>query len=195
MKIMCVLGSPRRKGNTATVLGWIGDELRIAGHRIEKVFIGDGWVQPCTACQACKTRLDEPGCSIDDGANAVFARLLKCDAVILAAPLYCWGIAAQLKAFIDRCYCMMKDDPKAKDGYRFLFEGKPFALVVTAGGEMKGNLELVKGPFQAFIRFSRCPSGGMLLLPYCASPDKLGRKVRQRARQFAKQLARKLKTV
>jgi hypothetical protein len=47
MRVMTILGSPRRQGNTAKVLGWIEDQLRAAGRQVDAANILDYHVQGC----------------------------------------------------------------------------------------------------------------------------------------------------
>jgi len=51
---MTILGSPRRKGNTAKVLGWIEKQFRAEGHEVTSVNMLDHDVQGCGECLSCK---------------------------------------------------------------------------------------------------------------------------------------------
>jgi len=186
MQIMCVLGSPHKNGNTAKVLWWIAEELRLSGHNVEHVFVGDGRIAPCDGCDGCKQTLDKPGCLGGDGANDIFARMLVSDVVVLASPLYCWGIAAQLKCLIDRAYCLLKEEPQ----HHSLLAGQRFALVMTGGGPIKDNLDFTVPPFQAFVEFFQCRNAGALLVPDCTEPGKLGAEREKQAREFARAMLR-----
>ena len=92
MQIMTILGSPRRQGNTAKVLGWIEEQFHAAGHEVDAANILDYHVQGCGECLACKKGAVEL-CSIDDDANALFRRMAAADLVLIAAPVFCWGIS------------------------------------------------------------------------------------------------------
>lgn len=184
MQIMTVLGSPRRNGNTAKVLDWVEGELQALGHKTERVFVGDGRINPCVACNGCKRTLDAPGCLGGDGANDIFARMLVSDVVVFASPLYCWGVAAQLKALFDRAYCLLKEEPQ----HQSLLAGQRLALIVTGGGPIEENLDLAVPPFRAFVKFFQCRDGGALLVPSCSEPGKLGADIQQQARDFARKL-------
>ena len=111
MRIMTILGSPRRHGNTAKVLGWIEDQFHAAGHHVDAANILDYSVRGCGECLACKKGAVEL-CSIDDDANALFQRMVAADLVLIAAPVFCWGFPAQIKGLIDRMFCMMDFDGK-----------------------------------------------------------------------------------
>ena len=61
MKIITILGSPRRQGNTATVLSMF-ESLVAAQHQVDRVDLVDYDVRGCLGCGACQKVLDEPGC-------------------------------------------------------------------------------------------------------------------------------------
>lgn len=39
MRITTLLGSAKKKGNTATVLGWVDEELETLGHSVERIYL------------------------------------------------------------------------------------------------------------------------------------------------------------
>ena len=140
MRIMTVLGSPRRQGNTAKVLGWIEGQFRADGHEVDSANILDYRVQGCGECMACKRGTVEL-CSVGDDANALFRRMAAADLVLVAAPVFCWGFPAQVKGLIDRMFCMMDFDGGRADVPRL--HGKGMALLLTGGGEEADNGDLV----------------------------------------------------
>ncbi|MGD0094127.1 MAG: NAD(P)H-dependent oxidoreductase [Planctomycetota bacterium] len=148
------------------------------------VYVGDGRIMPCKGCGACKRVLKAPGCAGEDTANDIFAQMLLCDIVVLASPLYCWGITSQLKALIDRSYCMLKDDPKDNS----LLAGLRLALVLTGGGPIEENLDLAVPPYRAFAEYFQCRDAGTLLVPSCSEPAKMGPEIEKQARQFARKV-------
>ncbi|HEY3320566.1 MAG TPA: flavodoxin family protein [Planctomycetota bacterium] len=187
MKILTVLGSPRVKGNTARVLDWVEDELRASKHEASRIDIQPGNMAPCSECFVCKGVADKPGCSHQDQAVDIFNDMLFSDLTVLASPLFCWGVSAQLKTLLDRAFCLLK---KGDNGnYRSLIAGRRLALVVTGGGELEGNLDLVVPPYKAFAEYFQCKDAGVLLLPYCSEPDSLGAGMEKQAREFARKIA------
>ena len=74
MNITTILGSPRKSGSTATVLGWVENELEANGHHIDRIDIMKcGIKNGCLGCYACNKaeylksssagNLVIPGCS------------------------------------------------------------------------------------------------------------------------------------
>lgn len=76
MKVVTILGSPRRKGNTATVLGWVEDELKRHGHDVERIDISRHDVKGCLGCYKCQKKLKEPGCPQKDDALGIFDKMI-----------------------------------------------------------------------------------------------------------------------
>ena len=145
MKVISILGGPRKKGNTATILSLVEEELKSLGHEVDRVDVVDYKVNGCLSCYRCQQVPDEPGCVQRDDAVAIFERMMAADAVLFASPLFVWSFAAQIKALIDRMFCLVTGygGPEHKS----LVGGKKSALLVTCGGPKEGNADLIIGVF------------------------------------------------
>ncbi len=185
MRIMTILGSPRRQGNTARVLGWIEEHCRADGHEVTRADILDYRVQGCGECMACKKGRVEL-CSIEDDAIGLFRRMAEADLVLFAAPIFCWGFPAQLKALLDRMFCLMDFDGERTDVPRL--HGKPVGLVLTAGGEEADNADLVLRGFEQLVEYLKARPAGSLFVPGCTEPSAIGDDVKNRAIGFARTL-------
>ena len=178
MNVLSILGSPRRRGNTARVLGWLEEELECTGHAVEHVNIIDFTVGGCRECYQCRSTPDEPGCVVEDDGNALFERMIAADAVVFATPVFCWGVSSQLKALLDRMTCLSNH----------LLEGTRTALVSTAAGPYEGNLQFVAEPYRSLVEYLRCRNAGEVCVPGCSTPDKIGDDVRKAAEALARKL-------
>ncbi len=185
MRMMTILGSPRRHGNTARVLGWVEERFRAAGHDVDRIDIIDHRVDGCVECLACKKGGIEL-CSIHDDANGLFRRMAEADLVLIAAPVFCWGFPAQIKGLIDRMFCLMDFDGR-RTGVPRLYD-KPLALLLTAGGEQADNADLVLRGFKHLVGLLFARPAGQLLIPDCSEPDALGEEAKKQAFAFADQL-------
>jgi len=182
MKVVTVLGSPRKRGNTHRVLSWVEEQLRAAGHEVERYDIVDYVVRGCTGCNTCQRQESAlPSCAQDDDATLILGAMQRADAFVLASPVYCWGLTAQLKALVDRSYAAAQWS-QVPAGH--LLAGRTGALVATAAGG-SDDLALLVPPFEALLRMHQCESGGHLLVPGCGEPEELGAEVRVRAQAFA----------
>ena len=187
MRVMTILGSPRRQGNTAKVLGWIEEQLRADCHEVDSAAILDYAVQGCGECMACKRGTVEL-CSIDDDANALFRRMAAADLVLIAAPVFCWGFPAQIKGLIDRMFCMMDFDGERAGVPRL--HGKGMALLLTGGGEEADNADLVIRGFEQLVQWLKGRMTGQLFVGGCTVPKDIGEDVKARAIEFATAIAK-----
>lgn len=189
MKIFSILGSPRKNGNTDKVLSSF-EELVSATHSVDRVNIRDHHVNGCLGCGICQETDDTTGCIQEDDAAALFERMLAADAVVYATPLYCWGFSAQLKAFIDRHYCLVTG--AGSDQWKSLVRDKPMALLVTCAGPIDDNADLIQVMFERMSSYLRSRCVGRYVVPFCTTPDQLKPVARQMAQRMADDLTRTL---
>lgn len=98
--IFGLLGSPRLQGNTETLFALALQGAREAGARVEGFRISEYHLAPCEDCDHC---LLEGTCRLKDDMELFYPKLRSCDGLIVASPIYFWGVTAQTKIFIDRC--------------------------------------------------------------------------------------------
>lgn len=99
MKILAVVGSPRRGGNTDILLSKIADGARAGGAEVETIQLGGLQVRECDGCHACWR--GRP-CSKDDDMRAIYPKIAASDAIVFGTPVYWYGPTALMKGFIDR---------------------------------------------------------------------------------------------
>ena len=126
-KILVLLGSPRRKGNSAILAERIAEGARAAGAAVETVYLHALAIAPCKACYACQ-KPKSKGCSIDDDMQPLYRKMIEADAWVIASPVYWFTMSAQLKLWMDRCLAFGAYGKEP-------FEGKRIALAMTYGGE------------------------------------------------------------
>ena len=97
--VLGISGSPRRHGNTETLLDSFLDGARAAGASVEKVVLRDLDYTPCKGCNACHKTGE---CIVQDDAIMLFDKILAADCMAVASPIYSMGITAELKGLIDR---------------------------------------------------------------------------------------------
>ncbi len=185
MKILTIQGSPRRRGNTATVLGWF-ETLIAKGHEVEHVELAEYRVNGCQHCSQCQSVLEVLFCPQGDDAVALFSRMCDCDVIIYATPLYTWGFPSQLKALIDRHICMIKGIATATP--LSLLKGKRTALLVTCGGSEQDDADLIQKVFDRFHACTGCSVVGKYVAPFCTEPGDLGSKGMNVAERMARDI-------
>ena len=100
MKILALIGSPRRGGNTELLIDTALGEAAKHGHVGEKLFLYDYEIKPCVDCRACKQ--GENVCILKDGMPSIYNKIDAADTLILGTPIYWYGPTAQMKLLIDR---------------------------------------------------------------------------------------------
>jgi len=117
-KIMVVIGSPRRKGNSAALAQRVADGAKDTGAQVETFFLHAMDIRPCTACDACRTKLKKD-CIIKDDMKRLYPKLKAADGIVIASPIYWFTVSAQTKLFMDRWYALGGDDGYALAGKQF----------------------------------------------------------------------------
>jgi multimeric flavodoxin WrbA len=121
LKVMGIFGSPRRGGNTDTLLEETLKGTEKEGAEVERLHLTEFTITPCKECHGC----DQTGeCVILDDMQKIYPKLLDADVIILASPIFFYGISAWAKAFVDRCQALwsrkylVKDRSLGKEGKR-----------------------------------------------------------------------------
>lgn len=102
MKVVAFNGSPRKEGNTATLIKYVFEELEKEGIETELVNIGGKRTIGCTACMKCFQNKDKKCIFDDDFVNGCIQKMIEADGIILASPTYFTDITTEMKALIDR---------------------------------------------------------------------------------------------
>lgn len=186
MQILTLLGSPRKRGNTEAVLRRFEARAMAAGHGITRIDVAQQKIEGCLGCDFCQGDLTDLGCAQTDDTEEILRRMLAADLIVYAAPVYCWGVPAQMKALIDRHYCMVKWE--GGEVAAALMSGKRGALLLTCGGEAKTNVDLVFPMFERQMDYMRAKVAGLYALDNCVGV----REDAPRAEALAAQMAREL---
>ena len=117
-KVLGIVGSPRRGGNTETLVDAVLAGAEEAGAQVEKVLLRDLEIAPCLACDGCQ---GTGACVQEDDMAPLLTKMQASQIWVLGTPIYWWGPTAQFKAFLDRWY---GSDRKA------VFPGKRVILTI-----------------------------------------------------------------
>jgi multimeric flavodoxin WrbA len=104
LKLLILVGSPRRTGNSATLAEAVQRGAETSGTQVSLRFIDDFIASFLRDCRTC--RLPSGECAIADQFRTLFFDdFLPADGVIFCSPIYWYGLSAQTKAFFDRTFC------------------------------------------------------------------------------------------
>ena len=99
MKILAICCSPRKKGNTETLLNEALAAAKKEGAEVELFTVAGKTIGPCTACNACR---EEGICSQKDDMQPLYDKMLAADGIIFGTPVYFYNMTAQCKTVMDR---------------------------------------------------------------------------------------------
>ena len=130
-KIAAIYGSPRRKGNTATLLDKAVKGAGDAGAVVYPIVLRDYRISPCLEIYGCKKNGE---CAISDDFQQIRDQILASDAIMVATPIFFYTVSAHLKIFMDRCQSLWVKkywlDPENNDGTQ---PAKKKALIISVG--------------------------------------------------------------
>lgn len=152
--ILILKGSPRERGNSATLAERAAEGARAAGAQVESIYLHGLDIRACDACDECA---DTNICVIQDDMNIIYPRLTAADAIIFATSIYWFTYSAQLKLCIDRWYAFQGNN------YRDV-SYKKIGIILSYGDE---NLEISGGinainTFKSMSRYLKSDIAGIV---------------------------------
>lgn len=135
MKIINLIGSFRKNGNTARLVRLVEEEMLEIARRegqpldIETVYLGHRDIKMCRGCRICFDR-GEVHCPLKDDLLDIKAKMQAADGFILASPVYVGDVSGVMKNWIDRM---------AHVCHRPEFADKSVYLIATTGGSSTGH--------------------------------------------------------
>jgi multimeric flavodoxin WrbA len=103
MKILGILGSSRKNGNTEILLDLALEEAEKNGLDICKMPLRGKSIAPCNGCEKC---VKTGKCVIKDDMQDIYKEMLDSDGIIWATPVYFWSMSGQTKTVMDRTYAL-----------------------------------------------------------------------------------------
>jgi multimeric flavodoxin WrbA len=122
-KVIIVVGSPRKEGNSSLLAEQVFAGAQSAGAEVERFYLHGMNIKACDACDACRGA-SEVDCVLDDDMKGLLPKLREADAIVIASPIYWFTVSAQTKLFMDRWYALGGPEGHA-------FAGKRFGIVLT----------------------------------------------------------------
>jgi multimeric flavodoxin WrbA len=155
-KILEIMGSPRRNGNTHILLTKILEGAEVEGAGGDILFLDDLAIQECNGCHACWEGKD---CSKDDDMNRIYPRIIESDGIVFGTPVYWYGPTALMKGFIDRFVYFNCPENREK------IRGKPTVLAIPFEEENPETASLLVAFFEKSLRYLEMNLIGTILVP------------------------------
>ncbi|MBK5200209.1 MAG: flavodoxin family protein [Spirochaetaceae bacterium] len=101
MKVLAIVGSSRKNGNTASLVEEVGKGTQELNADYEMLYLSDYSISDCTGCEGCsKTGI----CVIKDDMQKLYKKINDSDAIIIGSPTYFYNVTGRMKNFLDRLY-------------------------------------------------------------------------------------------
>ena len=142
-KVLILSSSPRRGGNSDTLCDEFMRGAAESGNEVEKIFLRDKTIHPCTGCSVCSR--DKKPCPQKDDAAEIIEKMLAADVIVMGTPVYFYAMSAQMKTLIDRCcgpYTEMKN--------------KEFYFIMTCADDNRAAMACT---LECFRGFTACLNG------------------------------------
>jgi len=120
LKILGIVGSKRKNGNTAALVKHTMAPFKESEHfETEIIYLGDLNIEGCRGCEGCALT---NRCVIQDDMQKIYKKLRLSDSIIAGSPTYFYNMSSDMKKFIDRCYCFCTFDKKDRSVWISEFE-------------------------------------------------------------------------
>lgn len=154
MKVVAFNGSPRVGGNTDILLGEALGAVQQSGHSVISFRLNDMNLRTCQDCGACEQTGE---CVIEDDMKTIYTAIREAERIIVASPIFFFGLSAQVKTMIDRCqalwcekYLLKKAIPEGRNGRK--------GLLILVGGMKKDiGIQCGDATAKAFFRSISVP--------------------------------------
>lgn len=149
MKIIAFLGSPRKDGNTELLLKEAIRGIEESSFFVDIFNLNLMNISPCQNCGGC----DETGaCIIKDDMVKVYDAIRTADRIILASPIFFFGLSAQTKIMIDRCQSFWCEKYLLKKPIQEGRYGRKGLLLLVGGMKKEIGVNCSEATAKAFFR-------------------------------------------
>lgn len=149
LKAIAFLGSPRKDGNTDLLLQHAVKGMEETGIHVRIFNLNLMNITPCQNCGGCEKTGE---CVIEDDMSVIYPEIRTASRIILASPIFFFGLSAQTKAMIDRCqsfwcekYLLKRPLPEGSYGRKGL-------LLLVGGMKKEIGVECSGATGKAFFR-------------------------------------------
>ncbi len=159
MNILILQSSPNLHGSTSILADEFARGARETGHAVTRVDVDRLNIAPCTGCVACGY---EGPCVQSDDMDGLRRQILAADMLVLATPLYYYGMTAQLKTVIDR-FCSANSSITRKH--------LRSALLTVAWNADSWTFDALEAHYDTLVRYLSWQDCGRVLGYGCGSPS------------------------
>lgn len=133
-KVVALMGSPRKNGNTSNLIKEIIRGAEKSGAETKVFNLIDMNIKPCQACYYCRKH---ESCSIKDDMQELYESIKDADAIIIGSPIYMFQVTGQMKQLMDRLYPLLSGE----NGIYQLRYGRKKTVAVYSHGAPEGSFK------------------------------------------------------
>lgn len=143
MKILNVLGSPRKNGTTARIAKAFTDEAAKLDAEVESYYLNDLNFKGCQGCEQCHSKSDK--CILKDDLRDVLLAMHTSDIAIFSSPVYYGDVSGQFKMFFDRTWSLVNVDYENEMPFTTrLADGKTAIFLLSQGNGAETHRDIVE---------------------------------------------------
>lgn len=159
-KVLILVGSPRVQGNTELLANAFAEGLRQqlddAGaprHEVEILNVARMNIAHCIGCNTCFTR-EGNACARHDDMDKVYAALARAEVLIIASPVYFYGISSQMAACIDRLHTPLRNT----------FHIHKACLLLCGAASLENLFDAITTQYEMALKFFNIQDCGRILV-------------------------------
>ena len=188
MKMLILMGSPRKNGNTARLLAPFTEEAEALGAELETLWLDGMDIRGCLSCRVCQKDWERPNCVIKDDMGIIFDKVMAADTIVLATPIYSWYCTAPMKAVLDRLVYGLNKYYGDEVGPA-LMKGKRMAIITTCGYKPEVGADLFEEGMRRYCKHCHMTYTSMLAERFLGYKTVFMDETKeQHAREFAKKI-------
>ncbi|MDR1730638.1 MAG: flavodoxin family protein [Synergistaceae bacterium] len=173
--VVILSGSPRKNATTDRLVRAFVEGAESAGNSVSLFRTADLNIGGCLGCNHC---FEDPGACVQrDDMIPILKKLKMADVLVLASPIYYFGLSAQLKVAIDRMYALLS-------------EGMPVrraALLITCGDVSSAAADSAVSMFRQISDYLKWEEAGVVIAPQLHDPNDIdGRPELKQAKELGK---------
>lgn len=148
--IAVLIGSPRKGGNTEALAHSFIDGAK-KKHDVEVISVADIKINGCTGCNFCYVD-DSHRCMQKDGMQEIYEKLAQAEIIVIATPVYFYGVSSQLKCLIDRLH----------NPIRNIFKVKKLVLLSVAADKIPTVFDSITTMYYSVLKYFSLEDGGII---------------------------------
>jgi multimeric flavodoxin WrbA len=154
-KILAIVGSPRKGGNTDMLVQKAAEGASSRGAKVDTLQLGKLNIRECDGCHVC---WQGKSCNKHDDMLDIYAKIIESDTIIFGTPVYWYGPTALMKAFIDRLVYFNCPENRAK------IRGKSAAVVIPFEEENPDTAKPVVEFFEKCLNYLEMKLVGVIIV-------------------------------